>query len=135
MRSLTRARRAGSVPFPAKSLADRISAVYGHIALPVPPVACANRALWFIVSKMLAKEPDERFQTAEAVLRALQMAGSGAPPDAIAIVTGRGNGARLHVPRKLYGRVRECDIELGAFDEAQRGRPQLVRASSSRCPA
>ncbi len=95
----------------------------------MPPVPSASRTLWFIVSKMLAKEPDERFQTAEAVLRALQMASTGASPEAIAMVTGRGNGARLHVPRKLYGRVRECDIELGAFDEAQRGRPQLVRAS------
>jgi serine/threonine protein kinase len=66
----------GGVPFDGE---DSFSIGYKHIMeeVPVPPLETADqRALFDIIRKMMAKSPDERFQNADDVVRALEAAAS-----------------------------------------------------------
>jgi serine/threonine-protein kinase len=66
----------GSVPFDGE---DSFAIGYKHIMepLPVPPLDSTDqRDLFEIVKQMMAKQPEERFQTAEELVRVLE-AGSG----------------------------------------------------------
>jgi len=62
----------GSVPFDGE---DAFSIGYKHITepLPVPPLKTAeHRAVFEVIKKMMAKAPEERFQTAEEMIAALE---------------------------------------------------------------
>jgi PAS domain S-box-containing protein len=123
----------GVLPFAA---ADPLGWVHCHIArLPVPP---ANRLivpepLSAIIMKLLAKNAEERYQTAaglEADLRGClaewQMKGR---IDSFPLGTDD-RSDRLLVPEKLYGREREVDALVAAFDRVVAGgRPELVLVS------
>jgi PAS domain S-box-containing protein len=124
----------GSLPFMAS---DPMEWVHCHIARqPVPPVERLKdlpTPVSAIVSKLLAKTAEERYQTAvgvESDLRRclaqweLQHHIEEFPlcehdiPD------------RLLVPEKLYGRAREIDTLLAAFDRVVAGgAPELVLVS------
>ena len=63
---------AGAVPFDGE---DAFSIGYKHIteSLPVPPLKSAEaRQVFEVVRKMMAKSPDDRYQTAEEVVAALE---------------------------------------------------------------
>jgi len=65
----------GLVPFDGE---DSFAIGYKHIMddLPEPPLATAEqRSLYDVIKRMMAKAPDDRFQTAEALVRALEVAG------------------------------------------------------------
>jgi TonB family protein len=65
----------GHVPFDGE---DSFSIGYKHIMeeLPVPPLESAEqRELFSVVQKMMAKKPDDRFQAADDVVRALETLG------------------------------------------------------------
>ncbi|HWR16788.1 MAG TPA: AAA family ATPase [Terriglobales bacterium] len=124
----------GALPFTAS---DPLEWVHCHIARhPVPPhdrrkdaPACVSG----IIMKLLAKTPEERYQTASGVERDLRRClqeweahgrisdfsiGQDDAPD------------RLLMPEKLYGREREIAILLAAFDRVVAGgRPELVLVS------
>jgi serine/threonine-protein kinase len=71
----------GHVPFDGE---DSFSIGYKHIMeeLPVPPLESAEqRELFAVIQKMMAKKPDDRFQTAEDLIVALEGAGAAAPAD------------------------------------------------------
>src|SRR5258708_15830462 len=124
----------GQLPFTA---ADPMEWVHCHIARqPVPPnerVAGVPGPLSAIVMKLLAKTAEERYQTAsglEADLRRCLgewethgridpfLPGTHDPSD------------RLLIPEKLYGREREIDALLAAFDRVvAHGTPELVLVS------
>jgi PAS domain S-box-containing protein len=124
----------GQLPFTA---ADPMEWVHCHVARqPVPPnerVAGVPEALSAIVMKLLAKTAEERYQTAsglEADLRRCRgeweahgridpfPPGSHDPSD------------RLLIPEKLYGREREIDALLAAFDRVvAHGTAELVLVS------
>jgi PAS domain S-box-containing protein len=110
----------GALPFTAS---DPMEWVHCHIARrPEPPnerVASVPRALSTIVMKLLAKTAEERYQTASGLEADLQRClgewethdridpfplGTHEPSD------------RLLIPEKLYGREREIDALLAAFD-------------------
>ena len=125
---------AGSLPFTA---ADPMEWVHCHIARqPTPPSERAKGipgSLSAIVMKLLAKTAEERYQTAAGALADLRRCqaeweahGRIAPfplgtqdvPD------------RLLIPEKLYGREREIDALLAAFDRVvANGTPELVLVS------
>ena len=124
----------GTLPFTA---ADPMEWVHCHIARkPVPPVerlATVPAAISGIIMKLLAKTAEERYQTAGGVERDLRRC--------LAEWESRGSiddfplgqqdtPDRLLIPEKLYGREREVEALLAAFDRiVQRGVPELVLVS------
>ena len=123
----------GHLPFAA---ADPLEWVHCHIARqPVPPAdsGAVPEPLSTMVMKLLAKNAEDRYQTAaglEADLRwCLAEWQSHGRIDSFA------PGAhdvpdRLLIPEKLYGREREIDALLAAFDRVvAQGRPELVLVS------
>ena len=124
----------GSLPFTAS---DPMEWVHCHIARrPAPPgerVADVPAPVSAIVMKLLAKTSDERYQTAAGLERDLRCClmqweaerrvddfrlGEDDIPD------------RLLIPEKLYGRAREIETLLAAFDRiVQGGSVELVLVS------
>ena len=124
----------GSLPFTAS---DPMEWVHCHIARkPVPPSERLENipaAVSQIIMKLLAKTAEERYQTAAGVERDLRRClaewerqgriddfplGEHDTPD------------RLLIPEKLYGRAREVETLLAAFDRVVKsGAPELVLVS------
>ncbi len=123
----------GVLPFVA---ADPLEWVHCHIARqPVAPVdRCAvPEALSAITLKLLAKNAEERYQTAaglEADLRRCQSIWhSHGRVDSFLLGTDDFSG-RLLIPEKLYGRESEVGALLAAFDRVVAGgRPELILVS------
>ncbi|WP_238263554.1 trifunctional serine/threonine-protein kinase/ATP-binding protein/sensor histidine kinase [Cupriavidus pauculus] len=124
----------GALPF---SATDPMEWVHCHIARqPVPPserLASIPLPLSRIVMKLLAKTAEERYQTAAGAEQDLQRC----------LASWETNGRidafpfgehdtpdRLVIPEKLYGREREVDALLAAFDRVVTGgAPELVLVS------
>src|SRR2546421_3999746 len=124
----------GGLPFTAS---DPMEWVHCHIARrPAPPAERRGDVpgvVSAIVLKLLAKTPEERYQTAAGLERDLRRClaaweehgriddfplGEDDTPD------------RLRVPEKLYGRSREVETLLAAFDRMVTGaKPELVLVS------
>jgi hypothetical protein len=123
----------GVLPFVA---ADALGWVHCHIARqPVAPLDYCGmpEALSAIALKLLAKNPEERYQTAaglEADLRrCLSQWQSHGRMDPFPLGTDDWSG-RLLIPEKLYGRESELDALIAAFDRVVAGgRPELVLVS------
>jgi hypothetical protein len=123
----------GVLPFAA---ADPLEWVHGHIARQ--PVAPADRRalpeqLSAIIMKLLAKNAEERYQTAaglEADLRhCLSEWQSHGRIDPFPLATDDSSD-RLLIPERLYGRGREVDALLAAFDRVvAQGSAELVLVS------
>src|SRR6202041_647259 len=109
--------------------------VHCHIARqPTPP---GNRAavpdpLSAILMKLLAKNAEERYQTAsglEADLRrCLEQWQSHGRIEPF-LLGAHDASDRLLIPEKLYGREREIDLLLAVFDRGTQGTPELVLVS------
>ena len=124
----------GALPFTAS---DPMEWVHCHIARkPVPPAERLEKIpapVSQIVMKLLAKTAEERYQTAAGVERDLRRC--------LADWEARGRiddfplgeydtPDRLLVPEKLYGRAREIETLLAAFDRiVKSGAPELVLVS------
>jgi len=125
---------AGSLPFTAS---DPMELVHCHIARhPVPPherVKTVPRCLSAIVMKLIAKTPEERYQTASGAESDLRRClGEWEAHGSIAEFSLGEQDAHDHllIPEKLYGRAREIDMLLGAFDRVVAGDgPGLVSVS------
>jgi PAS domain S-box-containing protein len=124
----------GKLPFAA---ADPMEWVHCHIARqPAPPdelVAGIPAPLSAIVMKLLAKTADDRYQTAAGLAIDLRrclvewQASGGMEP----FLLGQQDASdRLLIPERLYGREREIDRLLAAFDRVVTdGAPELVLVS------
>jgi hypothetical protein len=124
----------GALPFTAS---DPMEWVHCHIArLPVAPNLRRSQIpepLSAIILKLLAKAPEERYQTAAGVeadlrrcLAALEADGR---IESFSLGT-RDVPGRLLVPERLYGREQEIELLLAAFDRVVRqGTMELVLVS------
>ena len=126
----------GALPFTA---ADPMEWVHCHIARrPAPPGTRAGHVppqLSAIIMKLLAKTPEERYQTAAGVERDLRRCltswKSSGRVDHFPLGEGD-HSDRLIIPERLYGREREIDVLLAAFDRVvASGTPSLVLVSGN----
>jgi len=123
----------GALPF---SAADPLEWVHCHIARqPAPPGdrAAVPELLSAIVMKLLAKNAEERYQTASGLETDLRQClaewQSHGRIDPFPLGT-HDSSDRLLIPEKLYGREREIDVLLAAFDRVvAQGTPELVLVS------
>jgi PAS domain S-box-containing protein len=121
----------GAHPFGA---GDPMEWVHCHIARqPVPMSERAQNApaaVCAIIMKLLAKTPEDRYQTAAGVEHDLRrcLAEWDAHRRIDAFPPGeRDTPDRLSIPEKLYGRAREVDALLASFDRVVAGGgPELV---------
>lgn len=124
----------GTLPFVAS---DPMEWIHCHIAKqPLPPAERLRdipHCISAIICKLLAKTPEDRYQTAAGVESDLRRClddwdrergihnfplGERDRPD------------RLLIPEKLYGREREIETLLASFDSVvQNGKPELVLVS------
>src|ERR1700736_3085216 len=124
----------GTLPFTA---ADPMEWVHCHIARqPVPPkerVAGVPGPLSAIVMKLLAKTAEERYQTAAGVEADLRrsLAEWESHSRINPFRSGPHNDSdRLLIPEKLYGREREIEALIAAFDRVvAQGTTELVLVS------
>jgi serine/threonine protein kinase len=124
----------GSLPFTA---ANPMEWVHCHIARkPVPPSArlgTVPATLSALTLKLLAKTAEERYQTAAGLGRDLQrcLAAWEADHRIDAFPLGQQDASdRLLIPERLYGREREIETLLAAFDRVVKsGAPELVLVS------
>src|SRR6202045_2532339 len=124
----------GSLPFTA---AEPMEWVHCHIARkPVPPserLETVPAVVSALILKLLAKSAEERYQTAAGLERDLRhcLAAWEAQHRIDAFPLGQQDTSdRLLIPEKLYGREREIETLLAAFDRVvTSGRPELVLVS------
>jgi serine/threonine protein kinase len=124
----------GALPFTAS---DPMEWVHCHIARrPMPPreqVETVPTAISQIIMKLLAKTAEERYQTAAGVEHDLRRCLSEWERRGRIEPFGLGDHDipdRLLIPEKLYGREREVEALLAAFDRlVKSGVPELVLVS------
>jgi len=123
---------AGTLPFDSS---DPLEIVHGHIAKDPPPLPETVPApLAAIVNKLLAKSPDERYQSAAGLRRDLATC--------LEHLQQRGQCAgftigehdvpeRFRIPSRVYGRDREIQTLLSVFEGITQphGSPSLVLVS------
>ena len=121
----------GSLPFAAS---DPMEWVHCHVARrPVPPRSRLEHIpspVSAIIVKLLAKTPEERYQTAAGVERDLRhcLAEWEARHAVDEFPLGEHDSpGRLLMPEKLYGRAREIEALIASFDDVvASGTPRLV---------
>jgi predicted ATPase/signal transduction histidine kinase len=121
----------GALPFEA---ADAMEWVHCHVARQPPRpserLTSIPEPISAIVSKLLAKTAEERYQTATGLQADLKKCRS--EWDRAGRINAFPLGLedipdRLLIPEKLYGRQQECQILLDAFDRvATSGKPELI---------
>ncbi|AUX41119.1 ATPase [Sorangium cellulosum] len=123
----------GQPPFAAT---DPAELVHAHIArMPAPPhevTPGVPQKLSALVMKLLAKNAEDRYQSCHGIRADLEACA--AQLAAYGRIEHVALGAHdipdvLHVPQKLYGREREVESLMEAFERASRGRPELVLIS------
>ncbi|XYI02389.1 AAA family ATPase [Sorangium sp. So ce1128] len=123
----------GVLPF---SATDPMELIHSHIArMPVPPHELSKdipRALSDVVMKLLAKTPEERYQSARGLKADLDRC--------LALWSSTGQIGRftlgqkdvpgeLRIPQKLYGREQDVEALMSAFGRVQRGATELILIS------
>ncbi|WP_027000423.1 trifunctional serine/threonine-protein kinase/ATP-binding protein/SpoIIE family protein phosphatase [Eisenibacter elegans] len=110
-----------------------IELVHAHLALAPPPVQTHRsdvpRMLSEIVAKLLAKNAEDRYQSAAGLMHDLQTAKQyttqGINPQEIKLGL-RDISTRFVVPQKLHGRAQALDLLMQSFQESMTGQKPLV---------
>jgi predicted ATPase/signal transduction histidine kinase/ActR/RegA family two-component response regulator len=125
----------GQVPF---SATEALELVHCHLAkLPEAPLGLRPEIpeqLSRIIMKLLAKAPEDRYQSSRGLLHDLLRLREGLAGDAAAPSFELGahdRGPELRVPERLFGRERDLEVLERAWARAQRGRPSVVLISGS----
>jgi predicted ATPase/GAF domain-containing protein/HPt (histidine-containing phosphotransfer) domain-containing protein len=123
----------GKLPF---SATDTMGWVHCHISKPVPDPRASNpdipEPLAQIVRKLMAKNPDDRYQSARGLLRDLERCqNEWADNGTIERFTLGVHDfpERFHVSQKVFGREMEVAALLEAFEATRRGPGKLVLAA------
>ncbi|MEZ4308958.1 MAG: AAA family ATPase [Polyangiaceae bacterium] len=116
---------AGRAPFVSE---DPLEIVHGHLALAPPPLheiaAEVPRSVSAVVHKLLAKEPDARYQSAAGLARDLVRCRAeiaGGSGGAVFALGAEDVSDRFRVSEKLFGREREVGQLLSAFERCAGG--------------
>ncbi|GAK53765.1 multi-sensor signal transduction multi-kinase [Candidatus Moduliflexus flocculans] len=131
----------GRLPFDSK---NALTLVHAHIAkYPAPPREFLSlehttpseidtlRILSDIIMKLLAKNAEDRYQSPQGILCDLvycqELLSKGDLPDRASFVVGQRDwSGRFSMPQKLYGRAREINMLLSAFERVATGGMELV---------
>lgn len=120
----------GQVPFTGE---DALEVVYGHLAKEPTAIRSLNPevldAIAQIVAKLMAKNAEDRYQSAQGLqadlqhcLEAWKTTGTIAPFE-----IGRlDRMSQLNIPEKLYGRRSQVKVLLDAFERVKQGSKELV---------
>jgi PAS domain S-box-containing protein len=123
----------GKLPFNSE---EALEIVYGHIAKVPIPVQQLNpsipNAIAAIITKLMAKNAKDRYQSASGLLVDLQQCWdeyqkSGSISDFVPGECDR--KSQLDIPQKLYGREREIEQLSQAFARVSQGSCELVQIS------
>ena len=119
----------GERPFAAT---EPLQLIHCHIArTPVPAHERSDdvpQAVSDIIARLMAKDAEQRYQSGRALEADLEacLAEVRAGRTSFAIELGAGDvSSRFQVPQRLYGRGRERDTLLAAFDRVSRGGSEL----------
>jgi predicted ATPase/signal transduction histidine kinase/tRNA A-37 threonylcarbamoyl transferase component Bud32 len=125
---------AGQLPWSAK---DPLEWIHGHLAREPAPLSRVAlqvpETLAAIVAKLLAKRPEDRYQTATGLLQ--DLGASQVQHTFAGTITPFPLGSRdaadtFQIPQKLYGREAQAAVLRAAFDRvAGTGQPGLVLVS------
>ncbi len=118
-----------ATPFDAQ---DKLELVHCHIAREPIPAHRRNAeiplALSKIVSKLMAKKAEDRYQSAVGMLADLESLRDGATPDRFE--PGLKDQSRLfQIPERLYGRDNEVARLLETFERVRKGPAELMLVS------
>ncbi|MDZ8189858.1 MAG: AAA family ATPase [Nostoc sp. ChiSLP02] len=123
----------GQLPFQSN---DPLELVYCHIAKEPIDIQILNpeipTAISSLVKKLMAKNAEDRYQTAKGLLADLeicreQLETTGEITD---FIPGRLDIlSQLLIPQKLYGRETQVDLLLEAFDRISKGKRELILVS------
>src|SRR5246127_2375977 len=124
----------GTLPFTAS---DPMEWVHCHIAKQPPPPAERRkdvpRSVSGIITKLLAKTAEERYQTADGLERDLRRCLADWERERRIgefLLGEHDTSDRVLIPEKLYGRQREVETLLASFDRVVKsGTPELVLVS------
>ena len=110
---------------------DPMELIYHHLAVPSPPLVEVRqdvpRSLSAVVSKLLEKAPEDRYQSALGIKHDLLSCQGHLQDDPKDFRPGRQDvNDRFAIPRKLYGREREVQTLMTAFERAGQGGVELV---------
>ncbi len=119
----------GARPFDAD---DKLELVHCHIARePIPPHRRSPDvplALSKIVSKLMAKKAEDRYQSAAGLLADLEAMRHGAHAERFEPGL-RDQSDRFHIPERLYGRDDEVARLLETFERTRHGPAELMLVS------
>jgi predicted ATPase/serine phosphatase RsbU (regulator of sigma subunit) len=110
---------------------DKMELVHCHLAKqPVPPHQLnpdIPRMLSEIIMKLLAKTAEQRYQSAYGLKADLQRCELALEQGEVIWTLGREDFCdKFRIPQKLYGRDKEIDILLSAFNRASQQRSELM---------
>ncbi len=124
---------ANQLPFQSD---DPLELVYSHIAKqPIPPQQLnpdIPQSLSEIVMKLMAKNAEERYQSAAGILADLEIClnPSQTKGEITYFIPGRLDIlSQLLIPQKLYGRDNQVNLLLSAFNRAAEGTSELMLVS------
>jgi predicted ATPase len=120
----------GTLPFKAD---DVMGWIHCHISKPAPKARDLNRSvpasLSDVVHKLMAKNPDDRYQSSHGLLKDLEscLAESKSQSPVLDFVPGRHDvPERFQLSQSLFGRERETALLVEAFERASSGPAKLV---------
>lgn len=124
----------GKLPFSSK---DLLGWFHSHLAKPPPPLPLfpppVAPLLGDIIAKLLAKAPEERYQTAAGLLYDLKMCKEmlSSHQDVTSFKLGSKDiSEQFHISQKLYGRENQVSELLAAFDRVvNTATPEMILIS------